>query len=271
MSWHYLRELEGESLEDICSGGEPLPPLKSKTTHDVFYCSGKLTESYLDSLSGTTSAHLTENRGEEKSTLSAGDSPAKISVAPGKVRALLEQEAAYGERWRESLARYDPASCSWKTAQCSLFGGLEPFLETWPQWGMMHDGECSERVMSAHPTSGIESGSWPTPRKTDYKGSGKTGQLRDRLDYAVERGGTKTQPNYATPQSRDYRTGEAHRWDNKAERSRNLNDQCAKTEQHGQLNPSWVEWLMGWPIGWTDLKPLATGKFQQWLDSHGKS
>jgi hypothetical protein len=21
----------------------------------------------------------------------------------------------------------------------------------------------------------------------------------------------------------------------------------------GQLNPTWVEWLMGYPIGWTDL------------------
>lgn len=31
-----------------------------------------------------------------------------------------------------------------------------------------------------------------------------------------------------------------------------------------RLNPDWVEWLMGWPIGWTDLKPLATGKFRLW-------
>lgn len=23
----------------------------------------------------------------------------------------------------------------------------------------------------------------------------------------------------------------------------------------GQLNPPWVEWLMGFPIGWTDLEP----------------
>lgn len=38
----------------------------------------------------------------------------------------------------------------------------------------------------------------------------------------------------------------------------------------GQLNPNWVEWLMGWPIGWTDLKPLATDKFLQWQNSHGK-
>jgi len=32
----------------------------------------------------------------------------------------------------------------------------------------------------------------------------------------------------------------------------------------GQLNPEWVEWLMGLPIGWTDLKPLETVSFQQW-------
>ena len=28
----------------------------------------------------------------------------------------------------------------------------------------------------------------------------------------------------------------------------------------GKLNPDWVEWLMGWPIGWTELKPLETVK-----------
>lgn len=28
----------------------------------------------------------------------------------------------------------------------------------------------------------------------------------------------------------------------------------------GTLNPDWVEWLMGWPIGWTDLEPLETAK-----------
>jgi hypothetical protein len=38
----------------------------------------------------------------------------------------------------------------------------------------------------------------------------------------------------------------------------------------GKLNPDWTEWLMGWPPGWTDLKPLGTDKFQQWLQQHGK-
>ena len=41
-------------------------------------------------------------------------------------------------------------------------------------------------------------------------------------------------------------------------------------ESGGQLNPTWVEWLMGWPLGWTDLKPLAMDKFHLWLTLHGE-
>ena len=83
MSWHYLRELGGESLEDICSGGEQCVQLKSKITHAVFYCNGKLMDSYLDSLSGTMLEPLTENLGKEKSMLSAVDSHARTSVLRG--------------------------------------------------------------------------------------------------------------------------------------------------------------------------------------------
>jgi hypothetical protein len=32
----------------------------------------------------------------------------------------------------------------------------------------------------------------------------------------------------------------------------------------GKVTPESHEWLMGWPIGWTDSKPLETGKFQLW-------
>lgn len=38
----------------------------------------------------------------------------------------------------------------------------------------------------------------------------------------------------------------------------------------GQLNPTWVEWLMGWPLEWTALKPLATDKFREWRQLHSR-
>ena len=37
----------------------------------------------------------------------------------------------------------------------------------------------------------------------------------------------------------------------------------------GWANPEFWELMMAWPIGWTDLKPLATDKFRRWLRSHG--
>jgi DNA (cytosine-5)-methyltransferase 1 len=39
----------------------------------------------------------------------------------------------------------------------------------------------------------------------------------------------------------------------------------------GKLNPTWVEWLMGWPLGWTDLKPLEMDKFHFVQQQHGTS
>lgn len=37
----------------------------------------------------------------------------------------------------------------------------------------------------------------------------------------------------------------------------------------GKPTPLNQEWLMGWPLGWTDFAPLETGKFQSWLLKHG--
>lgn len=38
-----------------------------------------------------------------------------------------------------------------------------------------------------------------------------------------------------------------------------------RTGQEGSLNPDWVEWLMGWPIGWTSFEPLPADAFDEWL------
>jgi hypothetical protein len=50
---------------------------------------------------------------------------------------------------------------------------------------------------------------------------------------------------------------------------RSLAEQGESIPDGGKLNPTWVEWLMGWPMGWTGLQPLETDRFQQWLSLHG--
>jgi len=39
----------------------------------------------------------------------------------------------------------------------------------------------------------------------------------------------------------------------------------------GKLNPVWLEWVMGWPMGWTDLKPLEMDKSLCAQPQHGES
>ena len=43
----------------------------------------------------------------------------------------------------------------------------------------------------------------------------------------------------------------------------------AENQTDGRLNPTWVEWFMGWPMGWTDCEPLETDRFREWLQQHG--
>jgi len=38
----------------------------------------------------------------------------------------------------------------------------------------------------------------------------------------------------------------------------NLEEKVGQSKGNGQLNPMWVEWLMGFPLGWTDLEDSET-------------
>lgn len=84
---------------------------------------------------------------------------------------------------------------------------------------------------------------WPTPR-AEKIGGYSSKDYGPTLEQAAKQ--------WAPPQSRDFRTGQAARWVNPA-RSRNLNDQAG-----GKLSVIFVEWLMGFPEGWTDLKHSVT-------------
>ena len=91
---------------------------------------------------------------------------------------------------------------------------------------------------------------WPTPRANEYKDTLQSvppSRQKDpgkcNLTQAVA-----MDQMLATPCARDYRTGQRKRYDNPG-RANNLNDQIG-----GQLNPTWVEILMGFPLGWTELE-----------------
>ena len=50
----------------------------------------------------------------------------------------------------------------------------------------------------------------------------------------------------------------------------NRNEPSLAFQVGGKLNPEWVAWLMGWPIGWASFAPLAMDKFQSWLQQHSE-
>ncbi|RQR87679.1 hypothetical protein DIE09_06395 [Burkholderia sp. Bp9010] len=52
------------------------------------------------------------------------------------------------------------------------------------------------------------------------------------------------------------------------DRSNDRIDHAVMASDGGQLNPEWVEWLMGWPIGHTALKPLETARYREWRQQH---
>ena len=146
--------------------------------------------------------------------------------------------------------------------------GLATYVKKWPtpQSRDFKSGMAS-RVERSWRNLNDWAAKFPTPCRTDYKGAGKTGTFRDRLDYAAERGRMKSNV-YPTPRTNGM-CGGSGAW---AQMGRLVREgKMTDKERHqigagngGKLNPDWVEWLMGWPIGWTASKPLEMDRFQSW-------
>ena len=63
-----------------------------------------------------------------------------------------------------------------------------------------------------------------------------------------------TPRHWPTPAASDYKGAPKNRyWGSDTYRS-NLREAVRENQESGQLNPAWVEWLMGFPNGHTDLK-----------------
>ncbi len=148
----------------------------------------------------------------------------------------MENEVGCGSSSEESSENSTPDTSSSKmlqefclltptgeivTPQTDIFGHLVTFSEIWPTSGMMQNGRFYPLPMSERYTKENVSLLWPTPTAQDAKNNAGPSQW-DRNSYPL---------NVAVHGSREQQKAIG-----------------------GDLNPTWVEWLMGFPAGWTDLR-----------------
>lgn len=260
MSWLFSQALVEEYLGENFSDGEPSALLNGNPIQLAYCAPDKMTDFSRLSRFGMTYKPLTENRGEELLTLYRAGFHAKTSQPQEKEQELTESDQECGDTWRGWLAKYDPDSCSWRTAQCSLLEDLNESLETLPRSGMTRNGLLWELPMLEQTIKGTESGfldlmqKFPTPQSSDWKNKNHS------RDYTL--GNVKF--IFPTPTAHN-----AKECNSPSEQNRNT--PTLATHAGGRLNPTWVEWLMGWPLGWTDLKPLETDKSHFVPLKHGES
>jgi hypothetical protein len=233
MSWLFSQALVAAYSEANSSDGGLCALLRSMPSPQAFSSHGRTMVASLPSQYGMISERLTAFHGEELLTWFREDSRVRTSLCLAPEPASLASGPAYGVKCPGSLARFDLDSSSWKTLPPFEGAGSQPWWGTWPAWGMMRDGVIYPLPGSARPTKGIDSGLWPTP-------------------VASCRSGYKCGPHH------------------EERRKLRLNHYCfLRGRSDLAHSPTFREWMMGWPEGWTRLKQPATARFQQWSQRRG--
>ena len=209
-----------------------------------------------------------------RSMRSAADSLARTSAPPATGSASPGSAPASTANYCEPLNIWDLPGCSWKTApESAPKAGTSSSATLWRSDipGAM---ESLPRLMLARRISAIDGGALPTVTVTTAK-----------QGFLSEAGGTskgrpllaKAALTWPTPAATDHKTpyrGEAL-VAQQAKRSKPLRD-AISAPAGGKLNPLWVEWLMGWPLGHTAIGPsesaaLEMGKSRSRQRSRGGS
>ena len=170
---------------------------------------------------------------------------------------------------------YSPEQLLWKTCQLSLFEGLEQYLDRYPRSGMMRNGVLYERVTSEHlikerdgsalhipPQCLTADGLLPTPSKTGSEHRTQFKQGGRPLMHMILKGYLPTpqkSDSEMTPVAR-YNLSLNRKKGQKHQRGLNtvLGEYLTQKEITGndfRLSPRFVEEMMGFPIGWTELQP----------------
>jgi hypothetical protein len=303
MSWLFSQVLVEEYLGDTFLDGEQSVPLSGNPTQLAYCALDKMTKFSRLSRFGMTYKPLTESRGEELLTLYLADFHARTSAQQDEAQELTESDQVCGSTWQGSLARLDPDTLLWRTAQCSLLEDLELSLQTFPRWGLMQNGALyplptlvqtisvkesgsepnNETFFHTPNTTGMDGGSnsrkalkkrmWLTPRVVEVDETPENFRRRmnskrpnDRKDgFGSLTMQVKALEKWPTPMSTEHKANRQTRENHQ----NGLTQAVLATETGGQLNPTWVEWLMGWPLGWTDLKPLEMDKSLYVQQQHG--
>lgn len=180
---------------------------------------------------------------------------ANPSALQENVRELLTAVIS-GRSSGVSLAKRDPDG-SWlkmyqDSFQSMMDGSLEKWSMTWPKWGTLLDGVVTGLSMSEPCTEETESLLWLTPSCVTIEGGEDRVQKRTEYRESIGRhyvpGCLAEQVKWPTPNANhaDTASVEGARYSGKT-RPEGI------YQGGGSLNPMWVEWLMGFPNGWTDL------------------
>lgn len=178
-----------------------------------------------------------------------------------------------GEGEREGGPTLQTLAASWPTPNARDFKGTDlksrnggASLSHFAETGVRSHLSRPDREI---PPGGRESSStdrtspplWGTPLATE-----RASRPRD-VDHGVQL--ANQVGSWATPAASDGNGGHMAS-DKSAERgwNRTLNRNLREMGLPQRLNPSFVDWLMGWPPGWTACAPLETGSFPSWLDTH---
>ena len=271
MSWLYSRVLVEAFLEDTSLDGEQSVQSNGNNTQLAYCAQDKMMGFSRLSRFGMTFKPLTESRGEELLTLYREAFHAKTSQLQETEMDLTESEAECGEKWHGLLARFDQDSHLWRTVQCSLLEDLNESLQTLPQWGMTVGGELYLLPTLVQNTNENESGLSlvPTPTSSTGGANHNSPSTLAGKRYTMNLAGfDQKYPSrnmWGTPKAQDSRHALRDRGKG------NLGEQVSGLHNGGKLNPTWTEWLMGWPLEWTDLKPLVMDKSHCVQLPHGES
>lgn len=307
MSWLFSRALVAEYSAANSLAGALSAPSNGSHTPQAFLPSDRMTAFSRPSRFGMTFAPLTEDLGEGLLMWFLADSRAKTSARPARVPELTANAPACGGRWRELSVRYDRDSCSWRTHRSLWDEDLSACSLTLPKWGSMRDGVLSELLTLERPTAESDAGLWPTPNVpnggrscahvTDWRGTdGRTAyhngkKVQVGLEHAARHWPTPTVSGNHNRKGASANSGDGLSTAVKTWPTPTVNDSKNCTlppsqvkhdnipgallrdgeKAGGALNPTWVEWLMGWPLGWTDLKPLETDRCRSVPQRHGES